>query len=127
MAKHIHKYYKARDTITSSEFLWTCAAPNCSHHMPKHYEKTLRGKATECWGYGRNEACEKYTILDEERTLLMDKPLCQACDPKYIPVRKIIEELEPENEPITNLDAIQERMRQEAFEAAAAISKKDGE
>jgi hypothetical protein len=77
-SKHTHKYYKAYSTDKRS-FLWTC--PDCQHHMPKHYEHTLPGRLTQCWGHDKD--CEKSTVLDS-RTLVMDKPLCTVCDPDYI-------------------------------------------
>jgi hypothetical protein len=75
--KHIHKYYKAKVTFTASGFVWACALANCNHHMPEHFEVTLPGKHTKCW------ACEQNTVLDT-RTMLMDKPLCEDCDPDYV-------------------------------------------
>ncbi len=75
--KHIHKYY--RSYSPSGQFLWTCAFMDCSHHMPKHYEHTLLGRGTTCWG--RSDDCTK-TFAFDDRSLNMDKPLCESCDPR---------------------------------------------
>lgn len=72
MAKHkIHKYYHAEMKNYGGK-LWTCALPDCSHHMPLHYENTLIGKLTICWN------CEEPTILDYEN-MQEDMPRCQKC------------------------------------------------
>ncbi len=73
--RHTHKYYKAREYRgKDSPFLWACALPDCSHHMPKHMEAMLEGKYTVCW------SCGETTVLDS-RTLKTDKPICEDCDP----------------------------------------------
>lgn len=73
--RHTHKYFKAREFPKSPSFLWACALPDCNHHMPKHMESMLPGKYTMCW------KCGETTIMDE-RTMKMDKPLCDDCDPE---------------------------------------------
>jgi hypothetical protein len=83
--RHTHKYYKSRP-YKGGEYLWTCALPTCSHHMPKHMEHTLHGKATICWG------CDEAMILDE-RAWKLDKPLCTDCDPTSMPVETMDPEL----------------------------------
>ena len=125
--RHTHKYFRKKTAYLN---VWACALPTCSHFMPPHLEDMVEGKATICWNYGNDNDCEKITIMDS-RTMKMDKPKCQVCD-KESAYNKIIETIieDDEPKPITNLDAIQEKIkqeRQEAFEAAAAISKKDGE
>lgn|SRR6188768_3326155 len=79
--KHIHKYYKSYGP--SGQYLWTCAFMDCSHHLPKHYEHTIQGKGTVCWGFDKD--CVKEFPLDE-RALRMDKPLCEQCDPDYLSI-----------------------------------------
>lgn len=74
--RHIHKYYRVE---VNGEKLWACGLPNCYHHMPRHYEGLLPGKFSICW------KCGEVTTLDD-RTLHMDKPLCEECDPNYAPV-----------------------------------------
>ena len=79
--KHVHKYYKSYLHGNSGDFLWTCALPTCQHHMPKHYEHTLKNKMSACWG--NSVDCENVVVLDE-RAWRMDKPLCQGCDANFI-------------------------------------------
>jgi len=67
--KHIHKYHHV-DTVNGK--LWACAQPECSHHMPKHYEPLLIGKASICW------TCEGLFRLNAEN-MKHDKPICEAC------------------------------------------------
>jgi hypothetical protein len=83
--RHVHKYYRARPN-KYSDFLWACAIPDCTHHMPKHMEHLLHGKATICWG------CGEQMILDE-RAYKMDKPICMDCDPNVVPVETMDPEL----------------------------------
>jgi len=59
--------------------------------MPKHYEHTLNGRLTECWGH--NKDCLKQFPLDE-RALAMDKPLCLSCDDSVLNLSSSIENLE---------------------------------
>ncbi len=86
--RHTHKYYKAYEFKDTGPFLWACALPTCSHHMPKHMESMLPGKYTLCW------KCEETTVLDT-RTMKMDKPLCEDCDTNYISIESpdLLEEL----------------------------------
>lgn len=51
--KHDHKVHKYYRVIQfDGKILWTCALPQCTHHMPKHYEATMLGKAFYCWNCG---------------------------------------------------------------------------
>jgi hypothetical protein len=69
-SKHVHKYHHIFPG--NGPKLWSCALPGCSHHMPRHYENTLVGKFSICWG------CNKQFILDES-SMEMDKPICSNC------------------------------------------------
>lgn len=80
--KHTHKYYKMKSNASTVGYLWACALPNCSHHMPEHYVNGLLGKNTICWKCGEN------TTMDA-RTMEMDKPLCNDCDPNAIATESI--------------------------------------
>lgn len=67
--RHTHKYHKVK---IASDKVWACALPHCNHHMPKHMENLVVGKATLCWN------------CDEEFTLNVanmrdDKPQCDDC------------------------------------------------
>lgn len=100
--RHTHKYYKAYGDSTKKSFLWTCALPDCTHHMPKHYEKSIHGKLSLCY------SCESDIVLDPIR-LDMDKPLCDECmNRTSIPVEPVTEEI---NSDLKN-DPIEERLRQ---------------
>jgi hypothetical protein len=59
--RHIHKYYRA---LMNGNMVWTCMAPDCMHHMPKHYERGVLGKGFYCW------ACGKLDILRAEHLAL---------------------------------------------------------
>lgn len=67
--KHIHMYEKRTNKFVS---LWMCADPLCTHHVPKHLEITLDGRASLC-----NE-CREPIVLDEEN-MKLDKPICSNC------------------------------------------------
>lgn len=67
--RHTHKYHHV-DTPYGK--LWSCALPDCNHHMPAHYEATLPGKYSICWQCG-----EKF-ILNPEN-MKQDKPICENC------------------------------------------------
>lgn len=86
---HIHKYYKR---AIGSQTVWACALDDCNHFMPVHLEDLVRGKRTLCWNYGKSSDCEKTTIIDD-RTWLMDKPLCATCDPNAVSSVESIEEI----------------------------------
>ena len=76
--KHVHKYYKAKLSFGT---VWACARPNCTHHMPQHMTDLLPGKNTQCWN------CECNTVMDS-RTMVMEKPLCEDCDPNTFDIEK---------------------------------------
>jgi hypothetical protein len=67
--KHIHKYYKVD---VNFNLVWACALPDCNHHMPKHYENMMPGKATICWD------CGEITVLDPIN-MKLTKPICPDC------------------------------------------------
>lgn len=62
----------------AGEMLWACALPTCHHHMPKHYENSIPGKASLCWG------CGEQMTLDLEN-MKLDQPICFTCaHPEFI-------------------------------------------
>jgi hypothetical protein len=67
--RHIHKYHKVNAAFVK---LWACALPDCNHHMPKHLEEFVLGKASICWN------CDAQMVIDEE-SYKMDKPFCINC------------------------------------------------
>lgn len=67
--KHIHKYHKVEVNFVE---VWACALPTCNHHMPKHYENMMPGKATICWD------CGEATLLDPVN-MKLTKPTCSDC------------------------------------------------
>lgn len=71
---YIHKY---RRIEFAGRLLFACAAPLCSHYMPKHMEGFLLGKASFCW------ECDKAMVMDEV-ALGMDKPICVGCRLKKV-------------------------------------------
>lgn len=85
--KHIHKYHKID---VNSVDVWACALPECNHHMPKHYEKMVVGKASICWG------CGDFLVLSEAN-MSMNKPECFKClHPELEVVVKVAEHKESE-------------------------------
>lgn len=67
--KHTHKYHKV---LVSGVKLFACGFPDCSHHMPKHYESLLIGKASYCW------KCGNRMLLDKDN-MRYDFPWCLEC------------------------------------------------
>lgn len=67
--KHVHKYHKIE---VNNELVWACAMPDCSHHMPKHYENTVIGKYSYCWN------CGLKFVMDAQ-TMAKDMPICSDC------------------------------------------------
>ena len=60
--RHIHKYYRA---MLNGDMLWTCALPDCMHHMPKHYENAVLNKAFYCWECGEiSQLRKEHLALD---------------------------------------------------------------
>lgn len=77
-----HKYHRVNLEYAT---VMACAAPNCSHHMPKYMEQTLLGKLSICW------ECNEKFILDE-RALKMNKPICLMCDLKHEEIPESLQE-----------------------------------
>ena len=69
MAKHIHKYHKVK---VNGVTVWACALPECNHHMPKHYEEMIPGKASICWD------CANDMVMDET-SLTEIQSICVSC------------------------------------------------
>src|SRR5439155_475813 len=67
--KHTHKYHKV---LVSGVKLFACGFPDCTHHMPKHYESLLIGKASYCW------KCGDRMLLDKDN-MRYDFPWCLSC------------------------------------------------
>jgi hypothetical protein len=75
--RHTHKYYRVGE-------LWTCALPDCLHHMPKHYEPMLLNKGFYCWSCGEiNQLREEHLKLNPKYFSETDKipthPICWNC------------------------------------------------
>lgn len=85
--KHVHKYHKLE---LAGQKVWCCALPDCSHHMPKHYENAVIGKYSICWN------CDKEFRLTPEN-MTDDMPTCDNCksgiEPVSVPVNFSIDDL----------------------------------
>lgn len=81
--RHTHKYYKAKLPYHT---VWACALKDCTHHMPPHMSDLVIGKGSLCW------KCENELIMDD-RSMAMDKPLCEDCDPSTFDVNAAVEAL----------------------------------
>lgn len=84
--RHIHKYYRA---LMNGDMLWTCALPDCMHHMPKHYEQGVFGKGFYCWDCGEMSQLRKEHLALEPKFFLKDddqpiRPICYECANKYV-------------------------------------------
>lgn len=93
--RHVHKYHRIQ---LAGEMLWACALPTCNHHMPKHYENTIPGKASFCW------QCGEQFILDLDN-MKLDEPICFDC---------LHPEFSSENEVIGKMDIVSEFLKQKA-------------
>ena len=72
--KHIHKYMLV--TLSYAQ-VWRCGHPMCAHHMPKHMEKLVIGRASVCW------QCLTPFALDE-KAMKEEFPRCQDCREPFI-------------------------------------------
>jgi hypothetical protein len=91
-AKHVHMYRKVE---INGVKVFACGLPECSHHMPKHYENLLLGKFSICW------KCRETMKLDHDN-MQFDFPWCNNC------MKSSISGLSGENEVITNKVIINE-------------------
>ena len=67
---HIHKYHRRR--LGTSNKVWACALPDCSHYIPKHMESMAEGKQSVC-----NQCGEEFVLNIE--AMESDKPRCENC------------------------------------------------
>lgn len=80
--RHTHRYYRVR--MDNNAFIWTCAEPDCMHHMPKHYEPMLLGKSFFCFECGSQDILRgehlklnpQYFMADDE---FPSRPRCIKC------------------------------------------------
>jgi hypothetical protein len=67
--KHTHRYHRLD---TSAGQLWACSLPDCNHFMPVHYNATLPGKYSICWGCGNPMILTTENMKDAQ-------PQCPDC------------------------------------------------
>src|SRR5689334_17151928 len=66
---HIHKYHQIE---IAGIKVFACALSDCTHYMPNHMRRVVKGKASMCW------ECNKEFNMDDE-SMLMERPTCLDC------------------------------------------------
>lgn len=102
---HVHKYhYIPIGRKPNQTFVYACALPDCTHHIPAHQQKLVIGKKSICW------ECEKQMIMSKDIFRRKTrKPRCWECRGVSNPVVKT-ETAKPEEKEILT-DAIDMLLR----------------